>query len=113
MTLALLAPALLSLLVLAAHFLRSGEIALVVVALAATTLVAVRRPWAARVLQLALALAAAEWVRTLLVLVAERRAEGRPFVRMAAILGAVALTSALSALALASRRLRPRFGGPS
>jgi hypothetical protein len=111
MTFALLVPAVLSLLVLAAHFLRSGQFVLVAVALLAAALVVVRRAWAARALQVVLALAAVEWVRTLLGLVADRRAEGRPFVRMAVILGAVALTAALSAAAFQSRRLRARYAG--
>ena len=109
MTFALLLPAVLSLLVLAAHFLRSGQVVLVALALLGAALVAVPRAWAARALQVVLALAALEWVRTLLGLVADRRAEGRPFARMAVILGVVALTAALSALAFRSRRLRARY----
>ena len=109
MTFALLLPAVLSLLVLAAHFLRGGHLVLVGLALAAAALVAVRRTWAARALQVVLALGAIEWVRTLAALVAERRADGRPFLRMAVILGSVALVAALSALAFRTRRLRGRF----
>jgi hypothetical protein len=109
MTFFLLVPAVLSLLVMAAHFLRGGQLLLVALALAAVALVFVRRAWAARALQVALALGALEWLRTLAVLVNERRAEGRPFVRMAVILGAVALTAALSAASFAGRRLRERF----
>ena len=109
MTLALLVPAVLSLLVIAAHFLRAGQLLLVALALAAIGLVFVRRAWSARVLQVALALGALEWVRTIAVLVNERRAEGRPFARMAVILGVVALVAAASALSFAGRRLKDRF----
>jgi hypothetical protein len=43
-----LLPAALAFLVLGAHFLRAGHLALVVVALAVVALFFVRRPWAAR-----------------------------------------------------------------
>lgn len=109
MTFALLVPTVLSLLVMAAHFLRGGQLLLVALALGAVGLVFVRRAWAARLLQVALLLGALEWVRTLAVLVNERRADGRPFVRMAVILGVVALVAAASALSFAGRRLKERF----
>ena len=109
MTFALLVPTVLSLLVIAAHFLRAGQLLLVALALGSVGLVFVRRVWAARVLQVALALGALEWLRTLAALVAERRADGRPFVRMAAILGAVSLVAVLSASSFAGRRLKERF----
>ena len=60
----LLLPVVASLLVLAAHFLRSGNIALVVLVLVFMALLAVRRRWAARLVQVALLLGAVEWVRT-------------------------------------------------
>jgi hypothetical protein len=108
-TFALLLPALLSLLVLAAHFLRSGQLLFVAAALAAAALAAVPRRWAARAMQLVLALGAVEWIRTLVVLVDARRAEGRPWTRLAVILACVALVCALSVLAFATRRLRVRY----
>ncbi|MEO7921744.1 MAG: hypothetical protein ABIT01_19945 [Thermoanaerobaculia bacterium] len=108
MTTALLVPAALSLLVLAAHFLRGGQIVLVAITLGAALLLAVRRPWAARVLQISLVCGTAEWIRTISTLIGDRLADGRPFVRMSVILGAVAAVSLLSALALASRRLTAR-----
>ena len=49
-----LVPIVLSLLVLSAHFLRRGDIVLVVAALALIGLTAVPRPWAARSVQIAL-----------------------------------------------------------
>jgi hypothetical protein len=109
LTAALLVPSVLSLLALVAHFLHGGQPALVGLALAAAVLVAVPRAWAARVLQVVLAVAALEWVRTLLALVGERRAEGRPYARLAAILGAVAVLAVLSALSFSTRRLKTRY----
>ena len=106
--LALLAPAV-SALLLAAHFLRAGQWAGVAAALAILVLLAIPRSWAARAAQASLLLGAAEWVRTLVRLVAERREEHAASTRLAAILGAVALLTVLSALAFQSRRLRGRF----
>ena len=90
------APAL-ALMLLGAHFARSG--AWIAVALCATVivLIAVPRPWAVRVVQAALAIGALEWMRTTFVLVQERVALGRPFLRLAAILLALSAFTALSA----------------
>jgi hypothetical protein len=105
----LLAPAL-SALLLAAHFLRAREWLGVATSLALLVLLAIPRRWAARVAQAALILGAAEWVRTLLVLVAARREAQAPYVRLAVILAAVAAVTAASALIFESPRLRDRYG---
>lgn len=106
--LALLAPAL-SALVLAAHFFRAGQWAGVGASLAIVVLLAIPRLWAVRVAQAALLLGGAEWMRTLIQLVAERREAKAPYVRLAVILGAVAVLTAASALVFESRRLRERY----
>lgn len=108
----LLFPVVLSLLVLGAHFLRSGNLLLLLVVVVLLGLLAVRRRWAARTVQVALVLGAAEWVRTMVVLAAFRVQVGQPFRRMAFILGGVALVTALSALVFRTARLRRRYGGP-
>ena len=104
-----LLPAVLALLVLGAHFLRAGNVALVAVALAATLLLFVRRPWAARAVEGTLLLAALEWLRTLALLAGERRAAGAPYVRMTLILAGVAILTALSLLAFRSRAVKEHF----
>jgi hypothetical protein len=101
-----LLPVLLSLLVLGAHFLRAGNLVLVGAALVLVGLLGVRRRWAARSVQVALLLGAAEWVRTLARLVASRAESGQPAVRLSLILGGVALLTGLSALVFRSARLR-------
>lgn len=110
MTALLLAAPVLASLLLGAHFLRSGSSAGVVAALLPIALVFVRRPWAARAAQTILVLGAAEWIRTLALLVEERRAADLPHVRLALILGAVAALTAASALVFETRRLRERYG---
>lgn len=109
MTAWLLAPAGLSLLVLGAHFLRSGHLVLVVLALVMIGLLFVRRPWAGRTVQVALVVGALEWVRTTLVLAGERASMARPFGRMVVILGAVAGVCALSAWLIRGPRVRRWF----
>jgi hypothetical protein len=99
----------LSALVLAAHFFRAGQWAGVGASLAIVALLAIPRPWAARAAQAALLLGGAEWMRTLLQLVAERRGVQAPYVRLAVILGAAAALTAASALVFETRRLRVRY----
>ncbi len=99
---AALLPALLSFLVLAAHFFRAGELGLVGVALAAPLLLLGRWRWAVRVLQGLLVLGAAEWIRTARALAEMRIAFHQDWLRMALILGGVA-AFALVGVALLSR----------
>ena len=101
-----LAPVVLSLIVLAAHFMRAGNLLMVVVTVVLLGLLGVRRRWAARVVQVALLLGAAEWLRTLAGLVTGRAQAGQPVLRLILILGVVALLSALSALVFGCTRLR-------
>ena len=109
MTALRLVPVALALLVLGAHFLRAGNLAMVAADLAVVALLFVRRPWAARAVQLALGLGALEWLRTLMLLAEERRTAGVPYLRMTLILGSVALATALSLLAFRSRPVQDRF----
>lgn len=98
-----------SLLVLGAHFLRGGNVVLVVLVLTALGLLGVRRPWAARTVQGVLLLGAVEWVRSLVQLAAWRVQTGQPATRLVVILGSVALCTGLSALVFRTARLRLRY----
>lgn len=86
-----------SLSVLGAHFLRSGNDVGVAISIAPIALLFVRSPWAARVVQLVLVLGAIEWMRTLYGLVQFRLAQGEPVTRLAIILGAIVVVTAVSA----------------
>lgn len=110
MSLLQLLPAGLSALVLGAHFLRAGNLGLLLASLALIALMFVRRPWAARIIQVGLLLGALEWLRALIVLVTLRMQTGEPFTRLAIILGSVAVVSVASTLLSRTRRLRQRFG---
>jgi hypothetical protein len=97
---------------LGAHFYRGGHDVLVAVALAAALFVVVRRPWAARAIQVMLVLGALEWLRTGVDLAQMRVERGEPFLRLALIVGAVAVFTALAALLPQTRTLRAHFRLP-
>ena len=101
-------PVALSALVLAAHFYRARQMPFVALALALPLLLLVRERWSARVVQAGLVLGALEWVRTLAFFAGQRMEVGRPWGRLAVILGVVAALTALSALAV---RVPPKRGG--
>jgi hypothetical protein len=90
-------PVVLSLLVLGAHFLRAGNSVLVLGVLMVLALLFVRRPWAARVVQITLLLGTLEWGHTLVTLAVIRMQVGDPVRRLLIILGPVAAVSLLSA----------------
>ena len=96
----------LSLVVLGAHYLRYGNEMGLAVSLALIGLLFVRRPWAARVIQVALVLGAVEWAYTLYELVQIRVAEDAPAARMAAILGVVIAVTLASALLLQTKAMQ-------
>lgn len=99
-------PILLSLLVLGAHFLRSGTLVSVGLVLGLLRLLVVRRPWAARALQAVLVLEAVEWMRTLFELEAWRIQTGQLVKRLVVLLVSVAILTGLWALVMGSTRLR-------
>lgn len=106
----LLAPAALSALVLGAHFLRRGHLLATLACLGLAGLLWVRRPWAARVVQLALVLGSLEWYRALDEITARRLREGLPYERTAIILGTVIVVALASALLLETPAVRRHFG---
>ncbi len=105
-----LVPVVLSFLVLGAHFLRAGNVSLVGLVFLLLALLIVRRPWAARAVQVALVLGCLEWVRTLIHLSGERVQAGQPVLRLVIILGIVAAVTLLSALAFQGGRLSRVYG---
>ncbi|MFC2085902.1 hypothetical protein ACFLRO_01675 [Bacteroidota bacterium] len=106
-----LIPALLSAILLAAHFSRMGSPILAILSLLLPAVLFFRHEWAARLVQVALIYGAIEWVRTLLFFVEERNAVGQPWIRLAIILGFVAVFTLGSALLFSfSRPLRRRYG---
>jgi hypothetical protein len=108
-----LSPVILSLLLLAAHFYRAGQLMLTVLCLGLPLLLLLRKPWIPRMFQLMLALGALEWLRALYGFAAMRIAFGEPWTRLALILGAVALFTGLSGLVFRNRSLRDYYAKKS
>ena len=104
-----LLPATLSLVVLAAHFLRAGSLVLVLLTLVVAGLLFVRRPWAGTITKWMLVIGAIEWLRTLVLLTNQRRFDGLPYTRMALILASVGLFTLASAALVRTRRVRVHF----
>jgi len=90
---------------MAAHFMRAGDPGLALTSALAPWLLVTRRRWAARALQVLLLAGGLIWLQTLLRLVQLRLTLGQPYLRLAIILGAVALLTAAAALLLQTRRV--------
>jgi len=109
-----LTTATLSLLLLAAHYLRRGDVFMcVVMACIAGLLLFHRRRPVLRVTQVLLGLAAIRWAMVTNDLVRHRLAEGGEAGRLAAILGAVIAVNVLAALLLGARAVTARYPGAS
>ena len=102
----LLLPALLSALVLAAHFLRTGNVVAVAGLLALVPLLFLRRRWVSRLARATLWLGTGVWLYTAARFTMERLRLGMPWLRMVLILGGVAAFTALSSLVFRTARLR-------
>lgn len=106
-----LLPVFISFLLMAAHLVRAGQMVMACVLLALLLLLVLKKNWVPWVIQLILLLGAVEWLRTLYSVAQMRIEFGMPWMRMAIILGAVALFTALSCLVFRSKALRSRFSG--
>ena len=99
-----------ALLLLAAHFLHAGAAPMATLCILLIALLFVPRAWAARVLQVVLAVGAVEWVRTAWTLAERRLEHDQPYLRLVLILGSVALITIIAALLFQHPALRSRFG---
>ena len=94
---------------LGAHFLRAGNIALVALCLAAPALLFWKNRWSLILLQALAYAAALTWVAAAVQLVQMRRQLGLPWTTAVVILGSVALLTAIAGMLLNSRALRERY----
>lgn len=99
-------PIVLSFVVLGAHFMRYGNSLEVIGVMVFMGLLFVRQAWVARLMQVALVLAAIMWVHTLYDLAQLRIGFGQPATRLVIILGCVAAVTLLSALLFQSKDLK-------
>jgi hypothetical protein len=104
-----LLPVILSLLLLGAHYYRAGFIPVVAIMGAGVLMLLIRRPWAARIVQILLCVGGIEWIRTTFGLVMMRQSMGMPWVRLALILGGVALLSFCSVFIFRAGSVRRRY----
>lgn len=104
-----LSPAILSLLILGAHFLRYGQMLFVGTCLVLILFLLIRRKWIPRLVQTVLVVGAAEWVWTLYGFATQRMVDGQPWLRMAIILGCVALFTLASAFVFRNRQLKKYY----
>lgn len=109
MTFLHLLPAIAGYILLSLHFFRAGNFPAMVGSLLLIAAMLIRRPLMVRLLQAGLVLGALEWLRTAVFHVASRIQMDQPFFRLASILGAVALCTALAALVFRSSRVRLHF----
>jgi hypothetical protein len=100
-------PALFSLLLLGAHFLRFGHVVLVACCLLLGIPLFIRRTAAQAIVSWVLGAGALIWIWTLVGDARERLAFGEPWIRLVVILGAVALFTAWSAWLLRQKPQLP------
>ncbi|GEM_PF-671490 len=93
-------PLILSALLIGAHFLRGGHLFIMLLCVAAPLLLLLRKRAVTIGIQVMLAVAAVEWLRTAMQIAEERAASGAPVTRMYVILGSVAAFTLLSAVPL-------------
>jgi hypothetical protein len=103
-------PILFSALLIAAHFFRAGALVLTAVSLLLPLLLLTRIRWVPQLLGIFLLLSAAEWLRTMLLLIDRYQEAGMNWHRMAIILGGVALFTVSSSLVFKTTALQRRFG---
>ena|ERR1041384_656046 len=97
-------PAILSFLLLAAHFLHQGESFAALISVGICVLLFSRDRWVIRIVQTILAMAAVEWLFTTYHIVQQRQMEHRDWIRAAAILIVLAVFNIAAAAILRLRR---------
>jgi len=102
-------PIVISFALLAAHFLRVSQFALVALCVFFPVLLAIPKRWAARSVQLALIAAAIEWSLTLVLIAQQRIASGLPYTRTVLILAGIVAFTLASVFAFLLPAMRKRY----
>jgi hypothetical protein len=92
-----------------AHFLRAGNLGLVMLCLIAPLLFLYRKRWSLILLQVMAYSAAVNWIVAAVQIVQLRQLEGRAWTTAALILSAVAVFTFLAGLLLNSRSIKERY----
>ena len=96
---------------LAAHFSRVDLNGIVLLCLIFPLILLIGKRWALRIFQLYLLVGAGVWVQRALALRSLRIEAGEPWLRLALILGGVALFTLISALVMEKKRFKARYAG--
>jgi len=104
-----LIPLVIASLLVAAHFLRGGNIGLMLVSVLVLLLLLIRKRWSLILVQLSAYAAAVVWVYTTIHLVQERMISARPWSGAAIILGSVALFSIFAGFLLNSPTVKAKY----
>lgn len=108
-TFALLLPAIISLLAIAAHFLRFGNLIIIGIILLLILSLLIKHKFSARVVQLGLLLATLEWVQTANMLISYRLDYDLPWIRLTAIMIFVILFTFSSIFIFKTKTLKERY----
>ena len=103
-------PVIVSFLILAAHFQRINMYLFSYVVLLVLFILFYTKPISVRVIQGILILGSLEWIRSIFVYSAKRIEYGEPWIRLAVILGAVALFTLASTIVFRNKKLREVYG---
>lgn len=106
----LLLPVVLSCWLLAAHFLRNGNVVLCIGLAVFPLLLSIQRLWAARFIQITLSLSALIWMQSTYQMVSERLIMGDDWMRMSAIMLGVIGFTILSACVFLHPLVEKRYG---
>jgi hypothetical protein len=104
-------PVVFSVLLISAHFLRSGDLIFVAVCLMIPFILFIKKIWTPKVMQIFLILASVEWLWTAYTSMLERMQYGVSWKRMVIILVTVALVTFLSSLVFRSKTLMNHYMG--
>lgn len=98
-----------SLLLIGAHFLRSGDLVLMGLSVVCIGLLFVKKPLIARLTQVVLVLATVEWIYTTYVFASIRMENGLPYVRLVIILSVVVCLTLSSACVFFLKTQKDRY----
>ncbi len=102
-------PIVISALLSAAHFYRSGSLVFTILCILLPFLLMSKDQWVPKIITAFLLLTAGEWIRTLFVFIEHYQAVGVSWARMAIILGTVASFTASSALVFKTSTMKKRY----
>jgi len=102
-------PLIVASLLLAAHFLRSGNLGLVIASLLVPLLLVIKKRWSLIIVQLFAYLGVVIWVITTISIVRQRMLWGIPWSGVVIILGAVALFTGFAGLLLNSAVVKEKY----